>query len=326
MVTRSQDPAKPLQPRRSATVDSSFDTASMCGDNAVRTRTSILVGSKALPLNLRTYEDAEHFLGRCESWLLERSDILNTMYSAAVLIADGSRLFKGPYWFGSVEADNGDIVACGTHNLPNGLTFSEIPPDMLEEVYRSCVEAVGVPHLVRAPQSTANWVAEKICSAGNINTRFKARWLTYRVDDIIWPERNAPGRLRKGQPKEEDLIAEWGRAFGEEEPAPVDVSEFMRQKLDAGELYIWDDNGARTLLTLSGRVGEGIRISGVYTPPEFRRRGYASTAVAALSDAELRNGRSFVVLNVTDGNPAARLYQRLGYRLIGSSDCFQIVR
>ena len=53
-------------------------------------------------------------------------------------------------------------------------------------------------------------------------------------------------------------------------------------------------------------------------------RGYASAAVAALTQAELNDGREFVVLNVTDGNPAARIYQRLGYRLIGSRDCFLI--
>ena len=281
---------------------------------------------KALLLKLVTYEDAKSFLGRCENWLLERSDIHNTMYSAAVLVARESPLFTGPYWFGSIEGNNGDIVACGTHNLPNGLTLSETPANMLEKVHRSCVDAVGVPHLIRAPQVTANWLAERICNGSDVGNRLQARWLTYRLDHVVWPEKKAPGRLRKGTTKEESLIAEWGRAFGEEEPAPVDVSEFMRQKLYAGELFIWDDDGAKTLLTLSGRVGRGIRISGVYTSPEFRCRGYASAGVAALSDAELSNGRRFVVLNVTEGNPAARLYQRLGFRLIGSSDCFQIVK
>lgn len=273
-----------------------------------------------------TYEDAEQFLGRCENWLLERSDIHNTMYSSAILVARESPLFKGPYWFGAIEDGNGDIVACGTHNLPNGLTLSEPPEKMLEAIHRCLVDAVGVPHLIRAPQDTANWLAERFSNGSNVAGRFQARWLTYRLDNVDWPEKIAAGRLRKGNIEEEDLIAEWGRAFGEEDPAPVDVAEFMRQKLAAGDLHVWDDKGAKTLLTLSGRVGQGIRISGVYTPPEFRNRGYASAAVAALSDAELSSGRNFVVLNVTDGNPAARLYRRLGYRLIGSSDCFQMVK
>jgi len=271
-----------------------------------------------------TYKDAEHFLSRCKGWLLERSDIHNIMYSSAILIARESPVFTGPYWFAAIEDDDGNIVACGNHNLPNGLCLSETPENMLEAVCRSFVDAVGVPHRITAPQITANWLAERFSDTSKVGRPFQVRWHTYRLDNVVWPVKDVPGQLRKGRMDEVDLVAEWGRAFGEEDPAPVDVSDFMRQKLSDGDLFVWDNIGAKTLLTLSGRTGKGIRISGVYTPPEFRGRGYASAAVAALSHAELSNGREFVVLNVADGNPAARLYQRLGFRLIGSSDCLSM--
>ena len=269
-----------------------------------------------------TFEDAEHFLRRCETWLLERSDIHNPMYSSATLISRESPVFKGPYWFGAIEDDDGNIVACGNHNYPDGLCLSETPKSMLDAVHRSFVDAVGVPHRIMAPQITARWLADRFSDSSKVSGRFQARWHTYRLDDLIWPVKDVAGQLRKGRSEEADLIARWGRAFGEEQPAPVDVSEFMLRKLSEGDLYVWDDSGAKTILTLSGRAGKGIRISGVYTPPEFRGNGYASAAVAALSHAKLSNGRDFVVLNVTNGNPAEGLYQRLGYRLIGSSDCF----
>lgn len=269
-----------------------------------------------------TYKDAEHFLSRCEGWLLERSDIHNVMYSSATLISSQSPVFEGPYWFGAIEDDNGNIIACGNHNLPDGLHISEIPESMLDAVHRSLVEAVGVPHRIMAPRFTAEYLAERCADTNEVDNRFQARWHTYRLDDVIWPGKDVPGHLRKGSNEEADLIARWGRAFGEEQPAPVDVSEFMLRKLSEGDLYVWDNSGAKTILSLSGRAGKGIRISGVYTPPEFRGSGYASAAVAALSHAKLSNGMDFVVLNVTDGNPAEELYQRLGYRLIGSSDCF----
>lgn len=273
-------------------------------------------------MKLVTFKDAERFLSRCESWLLDRSDVHNIMYSSATLISRESPVYTGPYWFGAIEDDNGDIVACGNHNLPDGLCISETPESMFEAVHRSIVDAVGVPHRIMAPQITAKWLAKRCSKTSNHRGRFQARWFTYRLDDLIWPVRNVPGQLRKGLVEEKDLIARWGRAFGEEQPAPVDVSEFMLRKLSEGDLYVWDDVGAKTILSLSGRAGKGIRISGVYTPPEFRCRGYASAAVAALSHAKLSNGREFVVLSVTDGSPAGGLYQRLGYRRIGSRDCF----
>ncbi len=273
-------------------------------------------------MRLVTYEDAEHFLSRCGSWLLERDDVHNPLYAAALLISRGSTVFTGPYWFGAIEDDNGAIVACGNHNLPNGLYMTESPEDVIDAVYHSVVDAVGLPHRIMAPHDTAERLAERFSDQGKVSSRFQTRWLTYRVEDVVSSAMDVPGRLRKGLAEEEDLVADWGRAYGEEDPAPLDVSTFMRQKLSEGDLFVWDDDGARTILTLSGRVGKGIRISAVYTPPEFRCRGYASAAVAALSQAELRDGREFVVLNVTDGNPAVRLYKRLGYRLVGSRDCF----
>ncbi len=301
--------------------NTSFDPISICG-NIYGITILILVRPKARYLKLVTYKDAEHFLSRCEGWLLERSDIHNPMYSSATLISRESPVFTGPYWFAAIEDDDGNIVGCGHHNLPDGLCLSEIPESMLDAVHRSFVDAVGVPHRIMAPQITARWLAERFSDTSKVSRRFQARWHTYRLDNLIWPGKDVPGQLRKGRAGEEDLIAEWGRAYGDEQPAPVDVSDYMLRKLSEGDLYVWDNIGAKTILSLAGRAGKGIRISGVYTPPEFRGSGYASAAVAALSHAKLSNGRDFVVLNVTDGNPAEELYQQLGYRLIGSSDCF----
>lgn len=271
-----------------------------------------------------TYEDAEHFLNRCNSWLLERSDILNTLYACVRLVAKENPAFNGPYWFGAIEDHGGDIVACGNHCLPDGLNISELPKNMIGIVHDSIVKSVGLPHRIMAPQYTAEMLAKRFSEASIASTRFHHRLHTYRLDNLVWPAEEVPGRLRKGHKEEEDLIAEWGRAYGEEESAPVDVSDFFLRKRSDGDLYIWDQNGARTILTLSGGTDKSIRISAVYTPPEFRGRGYASAAVAELSQTELNKGREFVVLFVIDGSPSARLYQRLGYRLIGSRDCFLI--
>ena len=296
----------------------------MCG-NIYGTAVLILAGRRETThLKLVICTDAEQFLNRCESWLRQRSDIHNAMYYSAILISRQSPVFTGPYWYGVVEDDSGDIVACGCHNRPNGLFISETPESMLDEVHSSVANAVGVPHRIMAPQLTAKYLAERSSDTNGVSIRFQARWHTYRLDDIDWPGDDIRGRLRKGRSDEADLIAQWGRAFGEEQPAPVDVSEFMLRKLSVGDLYVWDDSGAKTVLSLSGPAGKGIRISGVYTPPEFRGNGYASAAIAALSHAQLSNGMDFVVLAVTAGNPAEELYQKLGFRLVGSSDCFSM--
>ena len=72
-----------------------------------------------------------------------------------------------------------------------------------------------------------------------------------------------------------------------------------------------------SFVTMSGNTPNGVQISSVYTPPEFRGNGYASNAVAAASRGALAAGAAFCVL-FADPEPAqpARIYRSIGYRPI----------
>ena|SRR5687767_8705229 len=59
----------------------------------------------------------------------------------------------------------------------------------------------------------------------------------------------------------------------------------------------------------------GVRIGMVYTPPEFRGRGYASNYVATLTRRLLDSGRRFCFLFADLSNPTFnKIYQSVGYR------------
>jgi predicted GNAT family acetyltransferase len=59
----------------------------------------------------------------------------------------------------------------------------------------------------------------------------------------------------------------------------------------------------------------GIAIGPVYTPPQFRGKGYASSLVAKLSQHLLDQGRTFCTLFTDLANPTSnRIYQNIGYR------------
>ena len=68
----------------------------------------------------------------------------------------------------------------------------------------------------------------------------------------------------------------------------------------------------------------GVRISGGYTPPAHRRRGYARALVAAASQGELVRGRSMCVLDadVTNGT-ATRLCESVGYVAVGDVEVYR---
>jgi len=59
----------------------------------------------------------------------------------------------------------------------------------------------------------------------------------------------------------------------------------------------------------------GEAISYVYTPPQFRRRGYATAMVAHLSQVLLDEGKRFCTLYTDLSNPTSnRIYQEIGYK------------
>ena len=86
---------------------------------------------------------------------------------------------------------------------------------------------------------------------------------------------------------------------------------------------LWEDEGAPVCLTGWGRIPGGARIGPVYTPPEHRGRGYASSLVAHVSSEMLSRGAEACFLYTDLANPTSNaIYRRLGYEQIAESAMF----
>ena len=63
------------------------------------------------------------------------------------------------------------------------------------------------------------------------------------------------------------------------------------------------------------------RVQLVYTPPENRKRGYASACVASLTARELAVPGRTCMLNTDLANPTSNgIYQAIGYRRVGEAE------
>jgi hypothetical protein len=148
----------------------------------------------------------------------------------------------------------------------------------------------------------------------------------YQLRTVI-PPRDPGGRMRVARPTDLDLVAEWFYAFGvEAQPHLVSSRDGARANADGwvgrGALRIWEDGGsAVSMAGASGPTPHGIRVGAVYTPPERRRRGYASALVAALSQEQLDAGKRFCFLYTDLANPTSnKIYQDIGYEPVGDVD------
>lgn len=142
----------------------------------------------------------------------------------------------------------------------------------------------------------------------------------------------AAGSSRVADVNDGGLLVTWLRAFLEEAvPEPetdlARVERTVKTRLDADDagFWLWQDHDEPVSLSgYGGPTTTGIRIGPVYTPPEHRGRGYATTLVADQSRWLLERGHRACFLFTDLTNPTSnRIYTRIGYERVCESTVFR---
>lgn len=139
----------------------------------------------------------------------------------------------------------------------------------------------------------------------------------------------APGSARVANSDDLALVTSWTRDFLAEalpdEPADEERSRQLIARRLGGETpgahWVWSHDAEPVSLSGHGSpTGRGIRIGPVYTPPQHRGNGYASSLVAAESQWLLGNGYDFCFLYTDLANPTSNaIYERIGYRQVAEA-------
>ena len=225
---------------------------------------------------------------------------------------------NGDLWF--VIRDDGVIVGAG-------MVTDGFPPYLLA---MSDDAAAAVADALAGRVDRLSGVNGEI-SAATAFAGVWARWhgLAYRTErrnrlfhlaDLVMPV-GVTGRLRTAGPDDVDLIHGWTVDFhgaaAAEERAPE--REQSMRKIERGLAWLWVDDvdGIEQPVSYTGGAVpvRGVhRIGPVYTPPQFRGRGYASACVAQVSRLKRHAGATEVCLFTDQANPTSnKIYQVIGY-------------
>jgi predicted GNAT family acetyltransferase len=268
-------------------------------------------------MRLNRYGSAADFLSAAGPWLTEREAEHNLILGIAGTARDYPELFGTPY-LATVSGDEDRFVAAILRTPPWNVILSEVDDPRALDLVVADLRQADLPGVVGPPDAALAF-AERWVQARGGQPRTAMEERVFELTQVIQPE-PVPGRLRLAARDERPLLVEWITAFGREALGEQDASRVgasVDDWLDGKGrlLWLWDDDGPKSLTGVGGLTPHGIRIGPVYTPPEERRKGYASALVAAVSQAQLDAGRRFCFLYTDLANPTSnKIYQAIGYR------------
>ena len=146
--------------------------------------------------------------------------------------------------------------------------------------------------------------------------------------DRVLPPQPAPGSMRLSTDADRSIIARFiaGFQIQTHQPSSEDPLVQADRAIAGGRCFVWEALQPVAMATFMGPTPNGIRIGGVYTPPEARGRGYASNLVAVLSQHLLDQGRRFCFLFTDQTNPTSNsIYQKIGYKPIADSERWDLM-
>ena len=267
-------------------------------------------------INVLFSEDPAFVLNRAGVFLSSQPVLHNLILT--ILHARVAQGDPGRYWMAVQREDTVGVVVQSPLTFPATLTPMEPPVTtaMADAIAEAGVALPGINGEAATAALFAGQWSERSKSAA---TPFQGNRLYEFLESGQAPE--IEGKLRQAGPIDRSLTILWTRAFQQEIGESADDTELRVDRgLAARQLWLWDRSGETLSMAVSREPVHGVvRLSGVYTPPDKRRHGYAAACVHALSK-QLGDAGYRCILYTDLGNPTSNsIYRRIGYRAVAEA-------
>jgi ribosomal protein S18 acetylase RimI-like enzyme len=264
------------------------------------------------------HRDAVSFLDVAKPVLLEQEAVNGLMLGICLHLAAGGSYGELAPLLATVSSARLELAAVMTPPYKLQLYAPGEPSRAALTVLADGIQAAGCPvPAVLAPEKLGRRFAEIWCSRLDVGMRVGMRQRIYelrQVNRIPLPS----GSFRQATTDDADLVGLWSRGFHVSCFGNENYEEAVRtgeRMIAAGNLFLWEDGQPVSMAARVRATPHGQTVSHVYTPPEFRRHGYATAVVAQLSQRMLDDGREFCMLYTDLDNPTSNsIYQQIGYR------------
>jgi GNAT superfamily N-acetyltransferase len=252
-----------------------------------------------------------------EGFLLRHEVAHNLIIGIARRLATGQPIGQAAPVL-AVVRDDGEVAGAALWTPPWRLLLSIMPAPaalaLAEALHGWKVRPAGAV----GPMKSALAVCERLAVLGGGRAVMARAMRAFSLEAVV-PAPPTPGRCRRAVSSETALVAEWYAAFWRDAGLhdPTDPREAGAAAVRERRVFIWDDAGPRCLAAVGRTTPSGASLGPVFTPPDQRRRGYATALVAAASQALLDEGHRFCCLFTDLANPTSNaIYPKVGYRAV----------
>ena len=276
-------------------------------------------------IHVARFPNVQAFIEVTGPFLLAREAEHNLQLGIVDMLRTEPPLSVDPPYLAAV-LDGDRVVASMIRTPPRDLVLSEVDDPAALELVVDDLAGTDLPG-VSGPAEHAGHFARLWSAATGQAHQLRMAERIFRLERVI-PPAPVAGDVRPATAVDGALLAEWLRAFarealGQEQRALVDVDRWLSANRT---MYIWVDGGPVSMCGVPGRWPTAARIAPVYTPPELRRRGYASALVASVSQGELDAGRKACYLFTDLANPTANhIYEAIGFEPVRDVDAYDFV-
>lgn len=274
-----------------------------------------------MEVRLLTPQDQPALEAFLRSHLAEGMILLGNMVRSGII--DGPEPYMGRY---AATVENGRITGVAAHYW-NGMLLL-CAPELTAKVAAAAAKGRHIAGIL-GPWQQALSAQDALDLAGSdCLLRSKEILMSLRLEELrvpeAWPNQQPSWRLATRD--DLSLLAEWREKFRLETMEDTESRALTQQCESEVARWIAEENlfllldGGRPVscCCFTVRLTDAVQVGNVWTPPEFRSRGYARMVVARALRHAQQNGVGTAILFTPRDNQAARTaYAALGFTDIG---------
>jgi GNAT superfamily N-acetyltransferase len=264
------------------------------------------------------YSDVQSFLERTRQFMESDQALYGMALGTAERLLRGQRFGDQEPWFAVVE-EGPWLRAIVLQTPPRPMILVTIELEAISPLIQRMRESGREIGGVIGPAESVPFFTGRWAHIHGIEQHVNMHMHLFCLDKVIDPTGAPAGEMVCASIKNHDWLDSWTDCFITDcrlPPIAPGMPNPAKKLIAQGNFFVWQDaTGPKAMAAFNRETCDSYSISWVYTPKEFRGKGYASALVAALSQHALDSGKKFTSLHTDVANPTSnKIYQKLGYR------------